>query len=317
MRRQLPTSNSPFSPSKFDVERSMFNVLLCLALCLTPTMLRADDLVEFLNGAKATGSMKEIRKEKKEFDFEIQLGGRKLVRTYTFDKVHAVTMRGKRYILTPMDEGTAVGSSPDSPKLRTKAQVVELINSVGRTPPDWFDSAPLDYPKTLELDWPLKPEGKGWNNQKNVGQYKWDVINPNPGRWQSGVRLIHHIMTLHKDQPALLHRDIKVLGEMYFELFQDYPRAAFWLRQAKVKTPEPQSIHLAECYWRMGNKQMAVEVLSARSLPSNAIKLLGRHGPDRSRGSALACVRQNESAPRSLPVGGRCLPFSGSPPTSN
>jgi len=54
----------------------MFKVLCCLTACLVPSLLLAEDLVEFLNGAKATGSMKEIRKEKKEFDFEVQLGGR-------------------------------------------------------------------------------------------------------------------------------------------------------------------------------------------------------------------------------------------------
>ena len=91
---------------------------------------------------------------------------------------------------------------------------------MGNTPPDWFASTPLDYPQTLELDWPLKPQDDGWNNQKNVGQFKWDIINPNPGRWRSGVRLIHEIMSIQQDEPALLRRDMQVLGEMYFELFQ-------------------------------------------------------------------------------------------------
>lgn len=280
MPQHTHLSDSLRSSSKFKVRRSMFIFLFCLAVCFSPALLMAEDFVEFLNGAKVTGAMKEIRKEKKEFDFEITLSGRKLVRTYTFDKVHAVTMQGKRHILTPMSDAPAVGGgvASSSPAGRTKAQVLELINTVGPTPPDWFESTPLDYPKTLELDWPLEAKDKGWNNQKNVGQYKWDVINPNPGRWQSGVRLMHHVMTLHKDQPALLHRDIKALAEMYFELFQDYPRAAFWLQKAKVQLPEPQGVHLAECYWRMGNKQMALEMLNARSLPSNAIKLLGDMG---------------------------------------
>lgn len=285
----------------------MFSVLGVLAVCLTPALLLAEDLVEFLNGAKATGSMQEIRKEKKEFDFEVQLGGRKLVRTYTFDKVHAVTMRGQRYILTPMNETAATSKEPDSPALRTKTQILELINTIGPTPPDWFASAPLDYPKTLELDWPLQPQDKGWNNQKNVGQYKWDVINPNPGRWQSGVRLLHHIMTLHKDQPALLRRDMQALGEMYFELFQDYARAAFWLRQAGVKVPEPQSIHLAECYWRLGNKQMAIEMLNARTLPPNAIKLLGDMGQtDRAVQLAHAFAKLNRPHEAYLLAGDAC-----------
>ena len=256
-----------------------FVALFCALLACAAN---AADLVEFLSGAKARGTVKEIRKADKEFDLEVQLGQRKLVRTYTFDQVHAVTIKGKRYVLNrPVRVGEGSGDAR-SGALRTRDQVLDLIDSVGRTPPDWYDSTKLDYPKTLDLGWPLKPPTKGWNNKKNVGQYKWDIINPNPGRWRSVVRLIHKTMSLHKDQPALLRRDMKTLGEMYFELFQDYPRAAFWLRQAKVRLPEPQSIHLAECYWRLGNKQMVLQVLNARKLPTNAIKLLGVIGqPDR------------------------------------
>ena len=147
----------------------------------------------------------------------------------------------------------------------------------------------------MELDWPLKPADEGWNNQKNVGQYKWDIINPNPGRWRSGLRLIHEVMSRHQDQPDLLRRDMQVLGEMYFELFQDYARAAFWLRQANAKLPAPQGVQLAECYWRLGNKPMALEILKSRRLPMNAIKLLGDMGQT-DRAAKLA-----ESFARSYP----------------
>ncbi|MBP89139.1 MAG: hypothetical protein CMJ64_20885 [Planctomycetaceae bacterium] len=218
--------------------------------------------------------MREIRKEKKEFDFEVKLGGRSVVRTYTFDKVHAVTMNGKRFVLNKKTEVADVGGATR----RTQAQVLELIDTVGRTPPDWFESTQLDYPKTLDLSRPLKPPQKGWKNQVNVGQYKWDIINPNPNRWKPGLRLFHHIMASHKKEPALLRRDTRAIAEMYFELFQDYPRAAFWLRQAKVRMPEPQAVHLAECYWQLGNKKMALETIKSQRLPMNAIKLLGDIG---------------------------------------
>ena len=286
--------------------RSSTLIVVCfLFACETPSLLLAADLVEFVNGAKTTGTMQEIRKSKKEFDFEVQLGGRKIVRTYAFEKVHAVTMNGKRHVLTPMSDAIATGDG--SSTLRTKTQVLELINEVGQTPPEWFASTPLDYPKTLDLEWPLKPPGKGWNESKNVGQYKWGVINPNPGRWHSGVRLVHHIMTLHKDQPALLQRDMKVLGEMYFELFQDYPRAAFWLQRANVKTPEPQSIFLAECYWRLGNKQMALQMMSGRTLPTNAIKLLGAMGQtDRALRLSEAFAKLNRPHEAYLLAGDAC-----------
>jgi uncharacterized protein with FMN-binding domain len=252
------------------------SVILIVALAASAA--RADDLVEFLSGAKAHGTVKAIRKAEKEFDFEVQLGGRTLLRTYAFDRVHAVTLNGKRYVLNESAPTATAADEAGSTRPRTKSQVLELIDTLGRTPPDWFASTPLDYPPTLELDWPLQPADKGWNNQKNVGQYKWDIINPNPGRWRSGVRLMHEVMARHQDQPELLRRDVKALAEIYFELFQDYPRAAFWLRQAKVSPPDPQSTHLAECYWRLGNKAMALEMLKAPRMPMNAIKLLGDMG---------------------------------------
>lgn len=236
---------------------------------------RAEDVVEFLNGSKARGAMKEIRKEKKEFDFEALIGGQKLLRTYTFDKVHAVTMNGQRHVLT--EKGAKSETASTGETLRTRGELNKLIDELGRLPPDWFEATPLEYPKSLELDWPIKPKEEGWNNQKNVGQYVWDIIHPNPDRWRGGIRLIHHLLTLHKD-PALLRRDMSTLGAMYFELLQDYPRAAFWFRQAKIGPGEPQSIMLAECYWRLGNKQMALELLNSNRLPVQAIKLYGDMG---------------------------------------
>jgi uncharacterized protein with FMN-binding domain len=64
---------------------------------------------------------------------------------------------------------------------------------------------------------------------------------------------------------------------MYHNLHQDYARAAFWWRQAgvdKANPPRGPSVHLAECYWRLGNKQMAVDVLRKMNpIPYDGIKL--------------------------------------------
>ena len=94
-----------------------------------------------------------------------------------------------------------------------------------------------------------------------MGQYIWDIINPNPGRWRSGVRLIHHLMAMHKDDATIQQRTMRTLGEKYFIFFQDYARAAFWWQQAGVDFGEPDSVYLAECYWRLGNQAMAQELL--------------------------------------------------------
>jgi uncharacterized protein with FMN-binding domain len=227
------------------------------------------DEIEFLNGSKITGKITEIRKEQKEFDVEVKVGTRTLTRTYQFAKVHAVVMKGKRHEITPKPVDAA-GSIT-----KTQREVEQIIETVGSTPPDWYDSVKLDYPKSLDLSWPLQPADKGWNNQANVGQYIWDIINPNPNRWQSGVRLMHHLLSQHEKQPALLQRDMRTLAGMYFNLFQDYPRAAFWIRKAGVEPGSHQSVMLAECYWRLGNKEMAMDLLKARTQNVNAIKLLG------------------------------------------
>lgn len=157
---------------------------------------------------------------------------------------------------------------------RSNAEIERLIKSVGRTPPEWYDSVKLEYPQTLDLSWPQPPPTKEWNNQKNVGQYVWDVINPNPNRWRSGIRFMHFMLEKHARNVELRTRIMQSLGRMYFDFFRDYPRAAFWWRNAGVdKRQMPPGVKLAECYFRMGNKKMAEDLL--KRLPSfpSSIKL--------------------------------------------
>jgi len=272
-----------------------FNCLItasAIAFMLSTASAFAEDEVEFLNGSKIKGTITEIRKDEKEFDIEVELSGRTLKRTYKFSKVHAVTMNGKRHELTPKPVGDDAGKEKTS---RSRREVEQLIDNVGSTPPDWFESTQLDYPQSLDLSWPLKPPQEGWNNQVNMGQYIWDIINPNTNRWKSGIKLVHHTMSLHKDDNALLARDMRTLGNMYFNLFQDYPRAAYWIRKAGAATGSRDSVTLAECYWRMGNKQMAMDLFKSRTLHTTAIKLLGDM---RETDRALQLVRAFTSSPK-------------------
>jgi uncharacterized protein with FMN-binding domain len=265
--------------------RSSVRILLCL---LTSTFLTgssfAEDMVEFLNGSKVSGKLLTIRKEAREFDFAASIGGRIITRTYRYDQVEAVTINGKRYVLNvkaaPAGGGSAghAGGSAGSSSPISPAQIERLIESTGSSPPDWYDDVPLQYPKSLDLSWPLKPEGQGWQANKYVFHYLWSNVYPNPSRWKSGVKLIHHILPLHRDDRTLLARDMCELGHMYFRLFQDYPRAAFWYRKSGVEKGTPPSVHLAECYWRLGSKPMALEELKARTVPLDVVKLYSDMG---------------------------------------
>ncbi len=259
--------------------------LFALSCCVCAAA-NAQDTIEFLSGARLAGKVTRIDKNAKVVGFEASVGTRVVAREFPYDKIHAVVYRGKRYMLNEMparntDPNRQSGEADAGGGVsRSKGEILALVRQAGDAPPDWFDTTPLEYPKTLDLSWPLKAPD-GWNNQRNMGQYIWDIVNPNPGRWASGVKLVHHTMALHQGKADLLHRDMKTLGNMYFHLFQDYPRAAFWLQRAGVDSDDPASVVLAECFWRMGSKPMAVELLRSRQLRVGAIKLYGDMGETR------------------------------------
>jgi len=154
-------------------------------------------------------------------------------------------------------------STPRAGNTRTKDEVEALIAKAGTTPPDWWDSVALNYPPTLNLTW--ADPGKQWNAQRNLGQYIWDIINPNPPRWREGVKLLHHVLTVNKDDPENLERTAEALATMYHNLLQDWERAAFWWRktaQIGDYDIEDFAIELSECNWKLGCKEMAAAALS-------------------------------------------------------
>ncbi len=242
------------------------------------------DLIELLSGAKVEGTVTKIDKAAKEVRLTRDVGGRAYERTYPYDKIHAVTMGGKRHVLTEKSptepsatpakpgSGALAKSSGSTPKSsgsgtdnrRSRTEVLALIEERGSTPPEWFEATPLNYPQSLDLAWPERPEGKDWNNQKNVGQYVWDIINTNPSKWKEGVRFMHHLRSVHKDHLDVRTRAEVELGRMYHGLLQDDARGAYWWQKVGVQEGTKFTRHgpaLATCYYRLGNKQMATELL--------------------------------------------------------
>lgn len=150
---------------------------------------------------------------------------------------------------------------PAAPVSRTPQEIEALIDQAGKQPPAWWKSVKLNFPKTLDLTFPM-PAPQPWNNQKNVGQYVWDVVNPNPGRWQEGVRFLHHVLDINKAVPGTVQRVSSMLGHAYHNLLEDWPRAVFWLRKAGHEQQlSDQTLVIAHCYWKLGNRDMAVDIL--------------------------------------------------------
>lgn len=204
----------------------------------------------------------------------------------TFGKLTSVFGRACRVCvllaLSAAVPADAVGAPTGSaPPRRTTAQINALIDKAGRSRPDWWDSVPLQYPKTLDMSWPAKPPG-GWNAHRNVGQYMWSIINENPGRWRSGTRFMHYLLGVHRDNPQVLTRAIGQLAHCYQDLLRDWPRAAFWRRKQLQREANNLNarIRLAECYFKLGSKSMATAELNKvrRYVSPGMIKLWAEMG---------------------------------------
>ena len=162
----------------------------------------------------------------------------------------------------------ALGAPPANvPDARTRDEIEKLIEEAGKTQPDWWDKTPLNFPSTLDLTW--KPSTSGWQPQKNMGAYLWDIIDPNPAKWKEGAKLVHHTMTINKGDAAAIQHATNTLGKIYTELLCDYPRGAYWCRKAGNM-----DVALATCYLKLGS-------------PSMAIELLKKIGPDRTRNAQV------------------------------
>ncbi len=265
------------------------------------------DTIEFVSGAKAEGTLRAHDAAAKTITFEASVGGRSVTRTFPQAQVHALTVKGERKIITPKP-GAATGGAGAT---KTAAEVQALIKQAGATPPDWLADTPLNFPKTLDLSWPEKPPA-GWNNSKNVGQFLWDIINPNENRWREGIRFLDHLQTMHKNDARLQKRITKDIAGMHFRFFQDYARAAWGWQQAGVVKGDPEGVQLAECYWRLGNKQMALDMIAGQRARTGMIKLLGDMGEtDKALEMVEVFVRAKAAPQEALILGGDACRLAG------
>jgi uncharacterized protein with FMN-binding domain len=145
---------------------------------------------------------------------------------------------------------------------RNKSEVDALIDEAGKKKPDWWDSTPLNYPPKLDLTW--KTKGGAPND---IGAYIWNVVNPNPGKWKEGIKLLQQSIGMCKGDAAAQDKASGSLAAIYTEMLGDYARGAFWAKKCAQR-----ELTLAECYMKLGCPSAATEIL--RSLGSDQT----RHG---------------------------------------
>jgi uncharacterized protein with FMN-binding domain len=249
----------------------------------------SEDVVELSTGAKVRGRV--LSHNDQEVVVEVVVNGKSFQRSYPANKVRNLLIDGANVTLSTAASVTA----------RTKQEVDDLIDRQGKLPPDWLETTTLSIPPTLDLNWP-QPVPQGWDNSKNVGQFIWDRINPNPNQWHNGVKLMYHIMESKPDNRKLVQQAMLSLGGMYHHLLSDYPRAAYWLRKAGVEKATDEhphaTIQLADCYFHLGNKQMSLALIKRmKRRPLHVIKLLGDIGE-----TAMAIQLAERFAQNSQPV---------------
>ncbi|MCG3179995.1 MAG: hypothetical protein BIFFINMI_02349 [Phycisphaerae bacterium] len=150
---------------------------------------------------------------------------------------------------------------PTGTRGRTQADVLAEIDKAGKTPPAWWNDVQLVVPQGLDLTW-QKPQG--WNASKYISQYIWDIINPNQSRWQEGVKLLHHVVATNKNDSAKLRQSAAAVAGMYQRLLCDWARAAWWWQKTRElgALNGGETEQLAECYFKLGSRQMAVDLLN-------------------------------------------------------
>jgi uncharacterized protein with FMN-binding domain len=275
-------------------------LLALAALALTACGAFADE-IELTSGKKYQGQV--IERGTDYVIFRVVLsGGGKMQMQFPARQVKSVRVDGKAPVTPPPapepkssetpetapppsaspSPGGEVGAAQPPAALDVPGQILQA----GRTPPDWWDSVPLNYPDTLDLAGTNRI--KGWKPDHNLGAHLWSHINPNPDRWQQGIRLLHHVVEVRKNDPERLREAMEMLARSYQELLRDYARAAFWWESALERTSRPNLrsvISLAECYWNLGSKPMAQALLKRyrvdRMASSATVKLFGDMGETR------------------------------------
>ena len=234
----------------------------------------ADEL-ELVNGTKFRGLV--VEKADLFVRFEVHMPGAKLIVRYPTREVASVKIDGKAPVfdkpkppvappaqpapptppIPPAPRPPAQPSKPVSDS-RSVSEIDALIEKTSQTPPPWWDSVPLNYPRTLDLTG--KYQSTKWEPQKKLGAYMFSVITPNPGRWRSAIKLWHHVLSVRKNDPTGLAQAMNQLAMAYRRYEKDYARSAFWYRKAMAAGHRPYGIDvvgLAECYRHLGSAAMA------------------------------------------------------------
>ncbi len=155
---------------------------------------------------------------------------------------------------------------------------------------------------------------KKWSPNVKIGTHWYSVINPNPKRWRSGTKLVQHILehrTANRATGKAIDDARNLLARSYLRLLGDHARAAHYYSISIGPGRRANARHvsnLAECYYHLGSKIMAVELLRRYGMERNgtpgAIKLWARMGYMNHAMSAAKGAMSGRAAPAAMLAAG-------------
>jgi len=243
------------------------------------------DKIVLKNGSEYIGKL--ISKTPRTVKFRVVLSnGAKISMDFPADRVKDVTIGGDsgENIKPPEPKPKPPVKKPDpatpktptvktpkptggTPTKRSSSAIRALVQSEGKTLPDWWESVKLDYPRTLDLAGTNR--ARGWQPRINLGAYFFSLVTPHPKQWKPGIKLLHHVIDVRKNDAMGRPQAMGMLANYYLRYLEDYPRAAYWNERVLSSGGRP-TLHgvvgLAECYFHLGNTAMASTLLKKYGL---------------------------------------------------
>ncbi|MFW6153819.1 MAG: FMN-binding protein [Planctomycetota bacterium] len=222
----------------------------------------AGDVIELTNGRRYEGLVLEQDPMAVRFKVVFPKGG-SMTRAFRRSEIKTLTLTGDAPTASaPEDPPEKEDPPSDRPPRLSRDEVKGRIRVIGPSPPDWWNQVELTYPDTLDLDG-TQASGDG-RPEVDLAAYVAERIRPDRRRWREGVKLLHHVIKARKADPARRAEAMELLGDLYFDLFNDWVRAAHWYETSMLHRRRVRAVltvRLAECYWRIGSREMAVETL--------------------------------------------------------
>ncbi|PCJ61240.1 MAG: hypothetical protein COA79_06575 [Planctomycetota bacterium] len=228
---------------------------LFLLICLTSSLFLFSDEVMLQNGRRYHGKIIEEKNGRVKFKVEIDKAS--VTKYFDISNVRYYKINGKKVKAGSLEKKVKKVAVPTL-KL-SEEEINLLVEDMGTTSTDWYNSIELNYPKTMLTKW---EKYRGWNNQKVPNHYKMDIINPNEERWKEGTKFFHYLVRVNDDNKDGLIKSLNELASCYGDLLLDFPRGIYWFKKSlSLRNSYPIRTSLAYYYWKLGSKSLATKTL--------------------------------------------------------